>query len=106
MNYNLYKITKPTEEMFQQMTDHLSRQAEAGQGWQAEAAPLPAMQRNHMPAAGAAGGPGGMGAGWGGTPQADPGAAGLDAMVNKIETELGQGRSMMDMMDDLDLDAL
>ena len=95
-----------TEEMFQQMADHLSAgigQTDLPQNFLLPAGAVPV---NGGQAAGTAGGMAGMGAGWAGAAGADAGGEGQNDLNSGLETELGQGRSLMDLMDDLDLDAL
>ena len=47
-----------------------------------------------------------MGAGWDGGLPAGGDVPGMDPGAASADMELGHGRSMIDMMDDLDLDAL
>ena len=99
MNARQNELVFITEEMFQQMVDHLSagiRQPEMPQNLLPSAGAVPV--NGGQPATSA-----GMGMGWSG---ADRGAAGLNETSSSLETELGQGRGMMDLMDDMDLDAL
>ena len=95
-----------TEEMFRQMVEHLLsgiRQTDMTQCFQPLAGAVPVM---HGQAAGTGGRIPGLKSEWTGLPETENGKTGLNDMDRELETELGQGRSMMDMMDDLDLDEL
>ena len=87
-----------TEEMFQQMADHLSAgigQTDLPQNFLLPAGAVPV---NGGQAAGTAGGMAGMGAGWAGAAGADAGGEGQNDLNSGLETELGQGRSLMDFV--------